>query len=66
VDRNSLVDGLRVAIGNLIGNPNLLDGFSKAARQKVLANYTWEAKAIQIKQVYTAVLAKAVTFAELS
>jgi glycosyltransferase involved in cell wall biosynthesis len=59
VDRNSLVDGLRSAIGNLIENPNLLDTFAKAARQKVIADYTWEAKAAQIKQVYDTVLAKA-------
>jgi glycosyltransferase involved in cell wall biosynthesis len=66
VDRSSLVDGIRVAIGKFIEDPHLLDRFSKAARNKVLASYTWEAKAAQIKRVYSAVLSKEATLGEPS
>jgi glycosyltransferase involved in cell wall biosynthesis len=58
-DRRSLVDGFRVALANCIENPGLLDQFAHAARQKVLADYTWEAKAMQINQVYDTILEKA-------
>jgi glycosyltransferase involved in cell wall biosynthesis len=65
-DRSSLVDGIRVAIGQFIENPNLLDRLASAARRKVLSNFTWEAKAAQIKQVYTAILGKEDTLGERS
>jgi glycosyltransferase involved in cell wall biosynthesis len=65
-DRSSLVDGIRVAIDQFIENPSLLDRLANAARRKVLANYTWEAKAAQIKQVYTAILGKDAALGERS
>ena len=56
-DKDSLVEGMRAAIGNVIRAPELLDKLGAAARQKVSEKLTWEAKAKQVIAVYDAVLA---------
>ena len=56
-DKDSLVEGMRAAIGNVIRSPELLDELGAAARQKVSEKLTWEAKANQVIAVYDAVLA---------
>ncbi len=56
-DKKSLVDGLRLEIGNVVRCPTILDELGEAARQKVARELTWEAKANQILAVYEAVLA---------
>lgn len=58
-DRESLVQGIKRAIQEVIERPEMLEALGSAARQKVIANLTWEAKAQQILEVYGAVLAKA-------
>jgi glycosyltransferase involved in cell wall biosynthesis len=55
-DRNSLVKGLAAAMGKLVEHPHQLVGFGHAARQKVLDELTWEAKALQITTVYASIL----------
>lgn len=57
-DRKSLVQGFKEAIGIVIQKPEILGALGSAARQKVLKNLTWEAKAQQILEVYQAVLSK--------
>ena len=58
-DKKSLVEGMRLAIGNIIRTPETLDKLGAAARQKVRETLTWEAKANQIIAVYDAVLSGA-------
>jgi glycosyltransferase involved in cell wall biosynthesis len=55
-DENSLVEGLRLAIGNVVQCPEILDRLGAAARQKARAKLTWQAKASQIVAVYDAAL----------
>jgi glycosyltransferase involved in cell wall biosynthesis len=57
-DRESLIQGFKTAIRQAIEKPEILQVLGSAARQKVAANLTWEAKAQQILGVYEAVLAK--------
>jgi hypothetical protein len=47
---------MKRAIGELVHHPKVLDKFGVAARQKVLADLTWDAKAQQILSIYRAVL----------
>ena len=58
-DKKSLVEGMRLAIGNVIRSPKMLDIFGAAGREKVLRKLTWEAKARQILNVYEAILSGA-------
>ena len=44
-DRKSLVEGFKTAIRQVIEKPEILQVLGSAARQKVVANLTWEAKA---------------------
>ena len=55
-DRASLVEGLRGAIANIVRFPAILDPLGAAAREKVLRDLTWEAKARQVTDVYDAIL----------
>jgi glycosyltransferase involved in cell wall biosynthesis len=55
-DRESLIEGMRYAISNVIHSPKALDKFGPAGRAKVLEKLTWDAKARQIVAVYDAVL----------
>ncbi len=56
-DKQSLIDGMRRAIGEVIRFPETLDKLGAAGREKVRDKLTWEAKANQILAVYDAVLA---------
>jgi glycosyltransferase involved in cell wall biosynthesis len=56
-DKNSLIEGMRQAIGNVIRFPETLDKLGAAGREKVREKLTWEAKANQVAAVYDAVLA---------
>lgn len=59
-DKSSLVEGMRLAIENIIRAPQTLDRLGAAARQKVRDTLTWEAKASQIAAVYDTVLSGAI------
>jgi glycosyltransferase involved in cell wall biosynthesis len=54
-DEKSLVEGLRLAIGNVVRCPQILDELGAAARRKVQERLTWQAKARQIVGVYDSV-----------
>jgi glycosyltransferase involved in cell wall biosynthesis len=55
-DKESLVKGMKLAIGNIIRAPETLDKLGAAAQEKVRDTFTWEAKAAQIATIYDAVL----------
>ena len=55
-DRQSLVIGIKEAIGDAIRYPHMLDKLGAAGREKVQTKLTWDAKAEQIAAVYDAVL----------
>ncbi len=55
-DKQSLVDGMRVAIEQIVGSPEGLSGLGFAARKKVVETLTWAAKANQICRIYDDVL----------
>ena len=55
-DKDSLSRNLKLAIENLINNPQKLASYREAALRKVIEQYTWEAKAGQILDVYNSVL----------
>ncbi len=55
-DKQSLVDGFRQAIGEIIHSPAILEQLGSAARVKIRQKLTWGAKAKQITEVYAAVL----------
>jgi len=58
-DQTSLVNGLKMAIGDIIRAPEIVDRLGKAGRRRVLEKFTWDAKAKQILTVYDAVLSGA-------
>ncbi len=55
-DPASLRAGLQRALAQVVANPQLLDQWGAAARQRALAQFTWEAKADQIAEIYDAIL----------
>ena len=55
-NRQSLVDGLRQTIRDLLQQPTLLDALGAAGRTRIHEHFTWEAKAKQIAEVYDAVI----------
>jgi glycosyltransferase involved in cell wall biosynthesis len=55
-DKQTLVEGMRQAIGDAIRSPGKLEELGAAARQKVREKLTWQAKAKQIVAVYDAVM----------
>jgi glycosyltransferase involved in cell wall biosynthesis len=55
-DKQSLIEGLRQTIGDIIRSPAMLDRLGAAGREKVQKKLTWEAKANQIVAIYDAVL----------
>ncbi|WP_036048282.1 glycosyltransferase family 4 protein [Bradyrhizobium sp. Tv2a-2] len=55
-DRSSLVSGLRDAISDLLQFPDKISKLSKAAREHAVSNFTWDAKASRIIEIYNAVL----------
>jgi glycosyltransferase involved in cell wall biosynthesis len=54
---DSLVDGFKRAIADVLRSPETLDRLGAAAREKVRATLTWDSKAGQIIAIYDAVLA---------
>jgi len=58
-DSKSLVEGMRLAIGRIVGAPEMLDKLGVTARQKARETFTWEAKANQVAAIYAAVLSGA-------
>jgi glycosyltransferase involved in cell wall biosynthesis len=58
-NKQSLVDGLRRAVGDIVQSPERLGVLGAAARQKVREKLTWDAKASQIAELYDAVLTRA-------
>jgi glycosyltransferase involved in cell wall biosynthesis len=55
-DQQSLKDGMRKAISNVIRTPGILDKLGAAGKKKVETKFTWQKKAEQIFDVYEAVL----------
>ena len=55
-DQQSLKDGMKKAISDVIRTPSILDKFGAAGKKKVETKFTWERKARQILEVYEAVL----------
>jgi glycosyltransferase involved in cell wall biosynthesis len=58
-DRQSLIEGLRRTIAEVIRTPRVLDELGSAGHEKVYRKLTWESKAAQIVAIYNAVLAQA-------
>jgi glycosyltransferase involved in cell wall biosynthesis len=57
-DRGSIVLALRRALMQLVDQPWLIDQRSEAARRRVLSQFTWDAKARQVIEVYEWVLGR--------
>jgi glycosyltransferase involved in cell wall biosynthesis len=55
-DKQSLIDGIRCTIGDIIRAPHVLDTLGAAGRRRVIEKFTWEEKARRIAAVYQAVL----------
>jgi len=58
-NRQSLIDGMKDAIGKVIRSPQILDQLGACGRLKVEKTLTWQAKARQIIAIYDAVLSGA-------
>ena len=56
-DKQSLIEGFRQAIAEIIRSPEILDRLGAAGLEKVRKTLTWSAKAGQVVEVYDAVLA---------
>jgi glycosyltransferase involved in cell wall biosynthesis len=54
--RPAIVEGFRRVLGELARDPSPLGGMSARARQRVAAQFTWEVKARQVREVYRWVL----------
>ena len=54
--RDEIISRLRSQIGSIIADPTELTRKGKTARERVLAQFTWEAKARQVLQAYDLVL----------
>src|SRR5208282_2742171 len=55
-DKESLKNGMKLAIGDVIRAPGILDELGAAGQKKVRDKLTWQAKASQIFAVYEGVL----------
>ena len=55
-NRDEIVSGLRQILSRLADDPSRLREMGRAARQRVLDLYTWQAKAHQTVEVYRWVL----------
>ena len=55
-DKDSLIQGMRLAINSIIHDPKRLATLATAGQRKVAERFTWGAKAAQVKRVYEAVL----------
>ena len=58
-DKASLIEGFTRALADCLDAPGRLDAMGAAGRAKVLSDFTWDAKAKQILEVYEASLANA-------
>jgi glycosyltransferase involved in cell wall biosynthesis len=56
--RAEIVSGFHSVIEAILANPAALVSMSSAARQRVLAHFTWDAKARQVLQIYDWVLGR--------
>jgi glycosyltransferase involved in cell wall biosynthesis len=56
-DKNSLVEGIRRAIGEILLFPEVLNKLGPAARERTIENLSWDAKANQILKIYREILA---------
>ncbi len=56
-DKQSLVDGIKRTIGEIVRAPGILDTLGAAGRRRVKEKFTWEQKASRIVSIYDAVLA---------
>lgn len=54
--RARIVAGLRAALESVLADPSVLPGLAKEARDRVLRDFTWSAKARQIARVYDWIL----------
>jgi glycosyltransferase involved in cell wall biosynthesis len=54
--RSRIVAGFRSALQKIVGDPGGLRAMGRAARDRVLRQFTWEAKAAQTFEVYRWVL----------
>jgi glycosyltransferase involved in cell wall biosynthesis len=57
-DERSLIEGMKRVIGEIILHPEIVEKIGNSARQKVLADLTWEAKAKRILSLYRKVLSE--------
>lgn len=55
--RAAIIAGLRTALEGVLADPSVLPGLAQAARSRALRDFTWDAKARQIAQVYDWILA---------
>ncbi len=65
-DKQSVVEGMRRAIVEIIRAPDELDRLGAAARERVREKLTWEAKAKQTIAIYDALRAGEKNLAALS
>jgi glycosyltransferase involved in cell wall biosynthesis len=56
-NKESLVEGLNLAIGSIVRSPHVLDELGAGARRLALKKLSWDAKAAQILRIYEAVMA---------
>lgn len=56
--RESIVAGVRAALEGFVADPQRVRRMGRLARQRVLRHFTWDAKALQVKQVYAWVLGR--------
>ena len=56
--RAQIIKDFRAVLEHIVQDPNSIRPMGERARQRVLANFTWEAKATQIFEVYRWALGK--------
>lgn len=56
-DEASLISDFRSAIQAVVDDPEQLNVYGEAARERVLRSLTWDAKAMQVLAIYEAILA---------
>jgi glycosyltransferase involved in cell wall biosynthesis len=55
-NRAQVTEGLRLTLEAICADPSALPGMAKAARERVLTQFTWSAKAGQIAKIYQTAL----------
>jgi glycosyltransferase involved in cell wall biosynthesis len=56
-NRGAIVGGFRRVLGDLVEHPERIRPMGRAARERVLRLFTWDAKALQVLEVYRRVIA---------